>query len=65
MRTLRCLSCAALVTVLAGYWRPSMQTRFRIWLFFRLVWAQRLFGFSPRFTALQASHRRDSRTSGL
>jgi flavin-dependent dehydrogenase len=54
----------ALVTVLAGYWRPSMQTRFRIWLFFRLVWAQRLFGFSPRFTALQASHRRDSRTSG-
>jgi flavin-dependent dehydrogenase len=47
----------AVVTVLAGYWRPSTQTRFQVWLFFRLVWAQRLFGFSPRFNALRSSHR--------
>ena len=47
----------AVVTVLAGYWRPTVQTRFRVWIFFRLVWAQRLFGFSARFTALKSSHR--------
>jgi flavin-dependent dehydrogenase len=54
----------ALVTVLAGYWRPSVQTRFRIWLFFRLVWAQRLFGFSPRFTASKDQLRDDKTAAG-
>jgi 2-polyprenyl-6-methoxyphenol hydroxylase-like FAD-dependent oxidoreductase len=54
----------ALVTVFAGYWRPPVQTRFRVWLFFRLVWAQRLFGFAPRFTALKDQACDDKTTSG-
>ena len=48
----------AVITVFAGYWRPRVQTRFRVWLFFRLVRAQRLFGFATRFTALK-DHPRD------
>src|SRR6202163_3320768 len=32
----------ALVTVFAGYWRPSLATRMWVWLFFQLVRVQRL-----------------------
>ena len=37
----------AVVTVLAGYWRPSMITRFWIAMFFLVVRLQARFGFTP------------------
>jgi hypothetical protein len=41
----------ALVTVFAGYWRPSLATRFWVALFFHLVRLQRWLRFSPRLVA--------------
>jgi flavin-dependent dehydrogenase len=38
---------ASLVTVFAGYWRPSTATRFWVFTFFLLVRLQRLIGFAP------------------
>jgi flavin-dependent dehydrogenase len=38
----------ALVTVFAGYWRPSLATRVRVSLFFLMVRIQRRVGFAPR-----------------
>jgi len=38
----------ALVTVFAGYWRPTVATRIWVALFFLLVRLQRVFGFAPR-----------------
>jgi flavin-dependent dehydrogenase len=43
----------ALVTVFAGYWRPTVGTRIWVALFFLLVRLQRVFGFAPRL-ALRA-----------
>jgi flavin-dependent dehydrogenase len=37
----------ALVTVFAGYWRPSLATRVWVWLFFQLVRVQRLVRVIP------------------
>ncbi len=37
----------AIVTVLAGYWRPSLASRVWIWLFFVSVRMQTRFGFAP------------------
>jgi flavin-dependent dehydrogenase len=37
----------ALVTVFAGYWRPSLATRLWVWLFFQLVHVQRLVRVIP------------------
>ena len=41
----------ALVTVFAGYWRPSLATRIWVALFFQLVRLQRWVRFSPRLGA--------------
>lgn len=41
----------ALVTVFAGYWRPSLATRTWVAIFFLLVRLQRLVRFSPRLAA--------------
>jgi hypothetical protein len=41
----------ALVTVFAGYWRPSLATRIWVALFFQLVRLQRWVRFSPRLEA--------------
>jgi flavin-dependent dehydrogenase len=38
----------ALVTVFAGYWRPTMETRIWVALFFLLVRLQRVFRFAPQ-----------------
>src|SRR5262249_18115672 len=38
----------ALVTIFAGYWRPSLVSRIWIALFFWLVRLQRWIGFAPR-----------------
>jgi hypothetical protein len=38
----------ALVTVFAGYWRPSLKTRMWVALFFLLVHVQRLVRVVPR-----------------
>jgi flavin-dependent dehydrogenase len=38
----------SLVTVFAGYWRPSLTTRVWVALFFLLVRLQRIVGFAPR-----------------
>jgi flavin-dependent dehydrogenase len=38
----------ALVTIFAGYWRPSLVTRFWVALFFQLVRLQRWVRFAPR-----------------
>ena len=37
----------AVVTVLAGHWRPSMPARLWVALFFASVWAQKRIGFAP------------------
>ena len=37
----------AIVTVLAGYWRPSFASRVWLWLFFMSVRMQTRFGFAP------------------
>jgi flavin-dependent dehydrogenase len=37
----------AIVTVLAGYWRPSWHARVWLWLFFASVRMQRRLGFAP------------------
>jgi flavin-dependent dehydrogenase len=42
---------AALITVFAGYWRPSLATRTWVALFFHLVRLQRWVRFSPRLAA--------------
>ena len=42
---------SALVTVFAGYWRPSLTTRLWVVLFFQLVRLQRWVRFSPRLSA--------------
>jgi len=44
---------AALVTVFAGYWRPSLTTRIWVACFFQLVRLQRWVRFSPRLGARQ------------
>jgi flavin-dependent dehydrogenase len=44
---------AALVTVFAGYWRPSRATRVRVALFFQLVRLRRWVRFSGRLFARQ------------
>jgi flavin-dependent dehydrogenase len=46
----------AVLSVLAGNWRPSLATRLRLRLFFLFVAAQRRFAFAPRhgMTAPQA-----------
>ena len=41
----------ALVTVFAGYWRPSLATRLWVALFFHLVRLQRWVQFAPRLVA--------------
>jgi hypothetical protein len=38
----------ALATVFAGYWRPSLTTRFWVALFLLLVRLQKWIGFVPR-----------------
>ena len=38
----------AILSVLAGNWRPSMSTRFRLWVFFALVTLQRIIPIAPR-----------------
>ena len=38
----------SLVTIFAGYWRPSLVSRIWIALFFWLVRLQRWIGFAPR-----------------
>jgi hypothetical protein len=38
----------AVLSVLAGNWRPSLATRLRIWLFFVLVRLQRYLPLAPR-----------------
>jgi flavin-dependent dehydrogenase len=37
----------AIITVLAGYWRPSLASRVWLWLFFVSVRMQTRFGFAP------------------
>ena len=37
----------AIITVLAGYWRPSLTSRVWLWLFFVSVRMQARFGFAP------------------
>jgi flavin-dependent dehydrogenase len=44
----------AIITVLAGYWRPSLPSRVWLWLFFLSVRMQGKFGFAP-------SHLEDAR----
>jgi hypothetical protein len=41
----------AVVTVLAGYWRPSLASRLWLWLFFLSVRMQTRFGFAPSHLA--------------
>jgi flavin-dependent dehydrogenase len=52
----------ALVTVFAGYWRPSLKTRVWVATFFLLVRLQRWFRFAPSFrrTTSVAGHGRES-----
>jgi FADH2-dependent halogenase len=38
----------AVLSVLAGNWRPSLSTRFKLWLFFALVALQRIIPIAPR-----------------
>jgi len=38
----------AVLSILAGNWRPSLAVRLRIWLFFRLVTLQRVIPIVPR-----------------
>ncbi len=47
-RTRRWGLFAAVLSVLAGNWRPSVGTRLRIWLFFALVALQRALPIAPR-----------------
>jgi hypothetical protein len=49
----------AVMSVLAGNWRPSLATRLRLKLFFVLVGVQRVWALAPRHS-VTASH--DSRT---
>jgi 2-polyprenyl-6-methoxyphenol hydroxylase-like FAD-dependent oxidoreductase len=42
----------AVVTVLAGYWRPSYVTRFWLLLFFLSVWMQGQFGFAEPYAPM-------------
>jgi 2-polyprenyl-6-methoxyphenol hydroxylase-like FAD-dependent oxidoreductase len=39
----------AIITVLAGYWRPSWQARVWLWLFFLSVRLQERFKFAPSY----------------
>jgi flavin-dependent dehydrogenase len=45
----------AVVTVLAGYWRPSWPTRFWLFMFFLSVRLQSRLGFAPSHTRLASS----------
>jgi flavin-dependent dehydrogenase len=45
----------AIITVLAGYWRPSLPLRIWLWLFFKIVWVQ------TRFGVIAPSHLKPSR----
>jgi hypothetical protein len=38
----------AVLSVLAGNWRPSLSTRFKLWLFFARVALQRIIPIVPR-----------------
>jgi flavin-dependent dehydrogenase len=50
----------ALVTVFAGYWRPSLPTRVWVALFFQLVRLQRWVRFAPRLAASRLEERSSS-----
>jgi flavin-dependent dehydrogenase len=50
----------ALVTVFAGYWRPSLPTRIWVALFFQLVRLQRWVRFAPRLVAGRLEERSSS-----
>jgi len=43
----------SLVTVFAGYWKPTLRTRFWVALFFLLVRLQRWIPFSPRLSTVR------------
>jgi flavin-dependent dehydrogenase len=46
----------AVLSVLAGNWRPSLATRIRIWLFFVLVRLQRYLPLAPRTARVAGDH---------
>jgi flavin-dependent dehydrogenase len=54
----------AIITVLAGYWRPSWQTRAWLWLFFASVRLQSWIGFAPSHLATGDEPLGDSTTVG-
>jgi flavin-dependent dehydrogenase len=47
---------SALITVFAGYWRPSLATRIQVALFFQMVRLQRWVRFAPRLMARPDVH---------
>jgi 2-polyprenyl-6-methoxyphenol hydroxylase-like FAD-dependent oxidoreductase len=47
----------AVLSVLAGNWRPSLPLRFRLWLFFTLVALQRVLPVAPRTARSPAEDR--------
>jgi flavin-dependent dehydrogenase len=54
----------SLVTVFAGYWRPSLATRIWVRLFFLLVRLQRWVRFAPRLAASPAGIRQERSVAG-
>jgi flavin-dependent dehydrogenase len=54
----------SLVTVFAGYWRPSLATRIWVRLFFLLVRLQRWVRFAPRLTSSPAEIRQERSVVG-
>ena len=53
----------SLVSIFAGYWRPSLTSRLWIRSFFVLVWLQRLIGFAPHQTLVPTAPHAQSESS--